>query len=156
MKRDRWIPLAFIGFFLLLFSVQGVFVSIAVKTFPGLVTDKPYATGIGYNEVLKEQAAEAALGWQVQSKFETTGPLAGQLTLQLADAQGQPLDAVVVAQAERMTKFPQIVELTPQTIAPGQVVLPVKLPMAGRWFVRLTVNQGSDHVARIVEIEVWP
>ncbi|MQP67586.1 hypothetical protein GE253_19860 [Niveispirillum sp. SYP-B3756] len=156
MKRDRWIPFAFVGFFLLLFSVQGVFVSIAVKTFPGLVTDQPYATGIGYNEVLKEQAAEAALGWQVQTRFEPTGPLAGRLTLQVTDANGEPVEAHIVAQAERMTKFPQIVELATETTSRGEAVLPVKLPLAGRWFVRLTVNRGSDHVARIVEIEVWP
>lgn len=156
MKRDRWIPWIFVGFFVTLFAVQGGFVTIAVKTFPGLVTDQPYATGLGYNDVLKRQAAEAALGWRIETRFTETGPLSGRVTLDLLDADGRPLNAEVTAQAERMTRFPQIVPLTPEVTAPGRVILSLRLPVAGRWFMRLSLRHGQDQVERIIEVEVQP
>ncbi|MBJ7414553.1 MAG: FixH family protein [Niveispirillum sp.] len=156
MKKDRWIPWAFVGFFVFLAVVQGSFVTVAIRTFPGLVTDRPYATGLSYNQVLKEQAAEAALGWQVETTFTADSPLSGHLTATVRDAQGQPLDVAVEAQAERMTRFPQVVTLTATVIGPGRTALPMHLPVAGRWFVRLTLRQGDHHVQRIVEVEVWP
>lgn len=156
MKNDRWIPWAFVGFFVLLFVVQGSFVTLAIRTFPGLVTDRPYATGLSYNEVLKEQTAEAALGWQVETAFTADGPLSGNLTVTVRDAQGQPLDVSIDAQAERMTRFPQVVTLTATAAGPGRMTLPMRLPVAGRWFVRLTLRQGDHRMQRIVEVEVWP
>lgn len=156
MKKDRWIPWAFVGFFVFLALVQGSFVTIAIRTFPGLVTDRPYATGLSYNQVLKEQAAEAALGWQVETAFAAAGPLSGHLTLTIRDVQGQPLNVAVEAQAERMTRFPQVVTLMPTADGPGRVTLPMHLPVAGRWFVRLTLRDGDHHLQRIIEVEVWP
>lgn len=156
MKNDRWIPWAFVGFFVILAVVQGSFVTLAIRTFPGLVTDRPYATGLSYNQVLKEQAAEAALGWQVETVFAADGPLSGHLTLTIHDAQGRPLDVAVEAQAERMTRFPQVVTLMPNADGPGHMTLPLHLPVAGRWFVRLTLRNGDHHLQRIVEVEVWP
>ena len=44
-QHDRWIPLSFIGFFVLLFALEANFIAIAYRSFTGLVTDEPMPPG---------------------------------------------------------------------------------------------------------------
>lgn len=155
-RRDRWIPLAFTGFFIALAALEGNFIVIAYRSFSGVVTDEPYATGLGYNEIIAAREAEQRLGWTVDSRFSSQGSLGGTLHVSLRDAAGAPLAAGLKITAERLTRFPQVLPVDMTETAPGEWDGGVALPLAGRWSLRLIVTAGADKVHRIVDIEVDP
>ncbi|MEN2975603.1 FixH family protein [Tistrella bauzanensis] len=155
---DRWIPRAIIGFFLVLGSVQAGFVTIAYDSFTGLVTDDAYATGLSYDRVLKERAAEAALGWRIDARYlpDAADPRRGRLVVGVADAGGVPLDGIVVqGEAEHTGRIPQ---LLPITFAPragdGAAMATLAFPNGGHWFIRLKLTRGADEMRHLVELPV--
>jgi len=54
---------AFIGFFLVIFAVNGVMIYKAETTFGGLDTDNAYRKGLNYNDRISEAETQAKLGW---------------------------------------------------------------------------------------------
>lgn len=156
LQHDRWIPLGFIGLFLLLFALEANFIAIAYRSFTGLVTDEPYATGLHYNEIIAAREAEQRLGWQIESAAAPVAALENRLAVTLRDRDGRPLSANLKVTAERMTRFPQVIPIEMTEVAPGQWQGLARLPLAGRWSLRLIVTAGSDKVHRITEIEVEP
>lgn len=54
------------AFFVVIFVANGVFITLAVESFPGQVIDKPYEAGVRYNETLDAKAAQDALGWTAE------------------------------------------------------------------------------------------
>ncbi len=155
-RRDRWIPFAFVGFFLFLAVLEGDFIRIAYQSFTGLVTDEAYATGLDYNEILAAREAEKRLGWTVDGRFEATGPLQGRFHVTFRDRDGRPLEAGLTVTAERLTRLAQILPVTMVEAAPGEWDGVVKLPLAGHWSIRVIAHAGDDKVHRIVDIEVEP
>ena len=67
--RDTWIPWAFVGFFLVVFAVNGAMMTIAFKTWTGLDTENAYQEGLAYNDRL----AEVARGLSVDDLVAATG-----------------------------------------------------------------------------------
>lgn len=61
--KDRMIPWYFVMFFAVVALVDGVMVTLAVRTNSGLVTDHAYERGLAYNEVVDAKARQDALGW---------------------------------------------------------------------------------------------
>jgi nitrogen fixation protein FixH len=156
-KRDLWIPRAFVGFFIGLAILESGFITLAYRSFTGVVTDQPYAEGLNYNQNLAAREAEKALGWTVQSHFISNSSLTGRMTLDLSDKDGHILkDATVLATAERMTEFPQVLPVTFKEDNPGQQVSSFTLPLPGRWFIRLKVTKDGHAIHKIIEVEVSP
>lgn len=156
-RRDLWIPGLFIAFFVCLACLELWFVTIARTTFSGVVTDQAYDIGLNYNQVIAAREAEARLGWTFGFRFEPTGPLAGRVTLTLADKAGAPVaGAALQASSERMTRFPQMVPAFFREAAPGQYVADINVPLAGRWFVRAKATRDGDTSHVIKEIWVAP
>jgi len=156
LQHDRWIPFSFIGFFVLLFALEANFIAIAYRSFTGLVTDEPYATGLHYNEIIAAREAEQRLGWQIGTMATPGAALESRLEVTLRDRDGRPLAAGLKITAERMTRFPQVIPVEMTEVAPGQWQGLARLPLAGRWSLRLIVTAGADKVHRIAEIEVEP
>lgn len=154
--RDRWIPFAFVGFFIGLAALEANFIAIAYRTFTGVVTDEPYATGLDYNEIIAAREAEQRLGWQIDAVAKPAGSLTTEVHVALRDADGRPLDAVPKITAERMTRFPQVIPVDLSEQAPGEWRGVASLPLAGRWSLRLIVTRGGDRVHRILDVEVEP
>ena len=82
--------------------------------------------------------------------------LESRLEVTLRDRDGRPLAAGLKITAERMTRFPQVIPVEMTEVAPGQWQGLARLPLAGRWSLRLIVTAGADKVHRIAEIEVEP
>lgn len=64
-KSDAFIPWYFVGFFLVLFILDGTFVYLAVSTHTGVVQKHTYETGLAYNTVIAEGREHKKLGWRV-------------------------------------------------------------------------------------------
>jgi nitrogen fixation protein FixH len=150
-RKSLWIPGLLAGFFLVLMMIEGNFIALAVKNRSSLVSDDAYDEGIRFNDKLKEEAHEKALGWQVAIHFTPSGSMAGTVEVSLADRNGQPLDASYEAVAERVTDYYQSV---PLAFTNGRAPLAVHLP--GRWFVRVRAHHDGDYVQKIQEIFVQP
>ena len=76
--EGRWIPLVFLGAFAVLTAVQAGFVTLAVRTDPGVSAPNAYERGLAHNAVLRDAASAAALGWQVTVEHQADGGTAGQ------------------------------------------------------------------------------
>ena len=144
-RHDRWIPLCFVAFFLVVFAVNGVLVTVAFKTFNGLTTDHAYARGLAWNQVVAAQRAQAALGWTAAMAFEPDGPRAGRLQLQLRDSGGTPVvRALASARFVRPTVQGHDVEIQLAETGPGRYAARVELGLPGLWEVRIEAVRGAD------------
>lgn len=155
--KDRWIPGCFILFFVCLVALEVWFVTLANRSFTGVVTDDAYAIGLNYNEVLAQREAERRLGWTTAIAFEQGGDLDGRLTLSVRDADGQALVADEVrATAERMSRFPQIQTVRFERQSDGEYRADLAVPLAGRWFIRARIERGGQAIQVIEEVDVRP
>ena len=135
-KRDRFIPLYFVAFFLVLAAMDGVFVYLATSSHTGLVTDQAYERGLAYNETIAAAEESAKLDWQADITLSGSN-----LILDLADAQGEPIDdANVKAEITRPTQAGYDIELTLSQTAGGTYTVPVVFPLDGQWDVRVFVE----------------
>lgn len=80
-----------LGFFGLIVAMNGLFVWLALSSFSGVTSDRAYVEGLSYNETLAAAEAQKARGWQ-----GTIGLDGGGVTLTLTDAQGQPVQGLVL------------------------------------------------------------
>lgn len=78
-----------LGFFGLMFVVNGVFLYQALVSFPGEDVEKSYLQGLNYNETLAARAAQAELGWHAQ-----IGVVQGDLVVAIYDASDVPVSGL--------------------------------------------------------------
>jgi len=66
-RLKGWHVLAMLlGFFALIASVNAIFITLAMQSFPGEEEKKSYVQGLQYNDRLEERNAQAELGWTVE------------------------------------------------------------------------------------------
>lgn len=145
--RDRWIPWAFVAFFVTFIAVDAVMVVLALDTFPGVSTENPYQEGLAYNQTLEQEEREKALGWTADIAFKESGPQAGRLVVRLVDAKGVPLYRASVS-AELVRPLQAGYDFTVPLDGSGErFQADISLPLPGQWEVRLTAEDraGSFH-----------
>ena len=92
----RHVLFMFVAFFGAIFVANAVFITLALKSFPGESQKKSYLQGIHYNDRLAEREAQEQLGWHAQiSKVERGGDGAF-VDLLLLDAGNEPLNAMTI------------------------------------------------------------
>ncbi len=92
----RHVLLMLIGFFGVIFVANAIFITLAVKSFPGEAEEKSYMQGLNYNEVLIERASQAALGWQAQITRAERTENGGLIEMRLFDAEGRALPGLAI------------------------------------------------------------
>jgi len=146
-NRGRWIPWAFVGAFAVVAAANGIFVWLALDSFPGLETEGAYEKGLGYASTLAAARKQQELGWQASISHETAVSTAGGLDLTLSvalsDRAGAPLAGLAVrALFWRPTAEGLDVAADLRELAPGRYVAALTLPLSGQWDVRL-IADGS-------------
>jgi nitrogen fixation protein FixH len=92
-----WHVLALVlGFFGVTIAVNVAFVTLAIGTFSGTVSEEPYVQGLHFNEQLAARATQAERGWTaafdvIRNADETT-----QIVLVVRDAGGSPVRGLAV------------------------------------------------------------
>lgn len=104
MKEFRlqgWHVLAgVIAFFAVVVVVNAIFISAALRSFPGQEEQKPYFQGLRYNDVLEERRQQSMLGWRVEiNQADRRADGAGVIELLFLDEKGDPLDGLNVTGA---------------------------------------------------------
>jgi nitrogen fixation protein FixH len=150
-RRSRWIPWAFVGFFIALAAIQGVMIWLAIESFSGLTAEDAYQRGITYNQTLAAKEAELALGWQASVTWQAdrSGPGKGRLELRLLDRLGQPLQGAEVKARLRRPVGPETAtHVALVASGPGVYGADLTLPLRGQWDVDLdmTTASGNDHM----------
>lgn len=95
----RFVLFTMIGFFAVIIAANTVFITVAVKSFPGEQEEKSYLQGLHYNDRIGARAEQAALGWQAEI---TEARLAGsdaRIVLVFSDAQSGSLNGLSVEAA---------------------------------------------------------
>ncbi|WP_303909134.1 FixH family protein [Thiohalomonas denitrificans] len=145
--RNPWV----IGWISLLLIVLGVnvgMVSLAVITNPGLVDKDFYESGQAMEqEYRKRQAAQSALGWDLEFDLPKTS-VAGRpdvYRLSLFDKQGRPIrGAEVRLTAYRPSDESADFDVALKEAGAGHYDGYLALPLKGIWDLRIHVSRGED------------
>ena len=142
----HWVPMLFVGGFLVVIGVNGTLIYFARDTFSGLETASPYERGLDYNKALAAEAAQDRLGWQSQIQISGESDGARSLQVRLTDRDGRPLDGLtVVAYLVRPSSEGLDTTVMPRPLGDGRYGTSFVLPAAGQWELRLVAH--SDDVA---------
>jgi len=137
--RGRDVLFALIGFFLIVFAVNGYFLYSALKTHTGVVANEPYRKGLAYNDRIAAGERQVKLGWNGTLDAERNG----KVSLALVDRDGRAVtgQVVTVTIGRPVTgKDDKTVSLT--EIAPGQYMAAGPDLAPGAWIISAEV---ADH-----------
>jgi len=133
--KGRHVLYWMLGFFGIMFAVNGVFLYQAITSFPGEDVKKSYLQGLNYNQTLEARAAQDALGWQAE-----LGLVDNAVILHLQDRAGSALSGQpVIGQMRRRAtqQDDQLLVFAPQ--ANGDYRAPLESVDPGQWELRVQV-----------------
>lgn len=137
-KKDIKILYAFLAFFGVIFIVNGIFIYNALRTKPGVVTEKAYEKGLKYNDLIKEAKSQPSLNDEIA--FEK-----GQLTWRVKDHKKYSLDdADVYVRLIRPIKEGYDMDVKLAALGNGVFSAPVTLPLKGRWQVMIEAKWNNQ------------
>ena len=155
-RRDRVIPYYFVLFFVVIAIVDGIMVTLAVRTHTGIVTENAYEKGLAYNKVVAAANHQKALGLKMTLAFEGTAK-AGTVKLTMADAQAAPLSgAKVELQITRPTQAGFDQTLTMVETEKGTYSVPAHLSMEGLWQLRAYIHHQGEALQYATRVVVAP
>lgn len=137
----RMVLFGFIAFFGVIAAVNGVFMYLALSTWPGLTTEDAYKKGIAYNQTLDAAKLQLALGWQSAVALDATG----KLVVSMTGRDGAPLTgAAVEASLSRPLGDETVAKMTLSETAPGQYAASFAAPQPGRWKADISVRRDDN------------
>ncbi len=145
-RKSSWIPWIFVGCMIVVVVVNAIMVTLAVRSWSGLVVSKPYERGVAYNRVLEAQHRQDALGWRFQAAYEVTGDdFDGRVVLLASDKAGLPMDglrleAKLVRPVERLDPIPLVFD----PAGGGRYVARASVPKPGQWELKALIASGDD------------
>lgn len=139
----RWFPWVVVGAMTMVFLANALLITLATRSFPGVVTARPYETGLAYNKVLAEASAQRALGWSIAVKLAD-----GRVSLGVNDAAGQPLEGLSVSGVlSRPLGQAETVELAFSPEDAATLAAPIGTIAPGQWDLKLILRSGEHRVA---------
>jgi len=139
--NGRHVLFALIGFFAIVFAVNGVMIYQAESTFGGLDTPDPYRKGLNYNARIAAAAAQATRGWRDRLAYL---PQSKRMRVSLADRTGGAVSGLTVTaelQRPATNRFDQ--ELVLEQTGPGVYEVDVSGLGPGWWTVDLQARHGT-------------
>ena len=147
--KDKKIPWYFVAFFAGLAVLNVIFVTIAVKSYPGLVTQNAYEKGLNYNDMIDAKQAQDALGWKTDFVIEND-----RIILTLKDKNGHSIKgANITASLGRIIHEHDDKAVTFIETSQGTYESTEKFAIKGRWNIRAQITwqqkqiQISENVA---------
>jgi nitrogen fixation protein FixH len=92
----RFVLLALISFFLCIIAANAIFISLAVRSFPGEQVEKSYLQGLRYNDTIAARRAQESLGWRASIAIARKGADA-RIELTIRDRASAPLSDLDVS-----------------------------------------------------------
>lgn len=146
--QGRHVLYAMLGFFGVIFAVNGLFLYFALGSYTGVVADEPYRKGLEYNERIAADVRQTALGWTHKVSVDP----GGHVILTLTDRAGAPVAGLGVAgsvgrpSTSAFDKVSKLVE-----VQPGRYAGNVDALDTGSWLVSIEASRpGSGDTFEIV------
>jgi nitrogen fixation protein FixH len=152
--KGRHVLMVFLGFFLVVFTVNGVFLYSAISTYTGIVSNEPYRKGLAYNERIAADAAQKARGWQ--ELIEVT--LEGHVSVRLSNRLGVPIEGLVITGTfGRPSTSQHDVKLQLTESEPGLYVAEMAPPETGAWIMALEARSlaAPNEIAHQSRRRIW-
>lgn len=148
---DKWIPWYFVAFFVVVAIVNAIFVTEAISTFRGVVTEHPYQEGLAYNQVVADVTAQEALGWKGVIKQD-----GDTLSFTFHDKKGMAItQAKVKADFVRTTQVGYDFSVPLHAKEGGVYQAKVHFPLKGQWHVRIIAqwNQQPYQQTKLIMVK---
>jgi nitrogen fixation protein FixH len=143
----RFVLFTLLGFFGVVFAVNGVMIRAATSTFGGVETESSYKAGLSFKNEVAAAHRQDALKWQVSGHVARKGTDA-TIEIDVKDAQGRPLSGVAVeALLEHPSDARRDHHIVLTQAAPGHFVgaSPVT---AGHWNLITDISRSGQRVFR--------
>jgi nitrogen fixation protein FixH len=139
-----------VGFFSVIITVNMVMAYVAVTTFSGMQTQRPYEAGLKFNHAIAKAKMQQEQHWSVDTHVERAGDGKVSLTIALADQQG----AAIVDQHLSVQLVSPVVSCNDAVFAlvadgPGRY-RGVTQAGAGQWDLVIEAKRSEDAVFRSV------
>lgn len=142
--EGRHVLLALLGFFGIMFLVNGIFLYYAVGTFNGFETRDAYRTGLNYNARIASDEAQASLGWRPLARYEGE---AGRIVVEVRDTRGRAVAGLSVSgEVRRPATDKEDNTVVLAEVSPGRYEAPISLA-AGRWVLSAQAFEGGRSAA---------
>ncbi len=147
---------ALIGFFGVIFAVNGAFLYFALGSYTGVVSQEPYRKGLAYNDRIAADQRQAALGWTRTLKLDA----AGQVALTLRDQHDRPVSGLqVMALIGRPSTAQHDVTVRLLEGPAGVYNAAIARRDSGAWIVSLTAKtvtaDGAAQTVYRVKERIW-
>lgn len=142
--QGRHVLLSILGFFGVIFTVNGVLIYYAVATHSGVVAQEPYRKGLTYNVRIAADERQKALHWSADVETDTEG----RVTLKLTHAGGGPVvNLAVKGVLGRPSAQRDDVALAFAESSPGTYVAVIGPKMPGVWLVNVEARESGSPVS---------
>ena len=138
------------AFFGVIIGVDAAFLTLAYRTHPGQVADKPYEAGLLYNAELQRQRRQTELGWRAAADATPDG-----LAVWMRDADGAPLPGLTVtADLQRPATEHGRTRLTLSESRPGLYV--ARAELSGTWDAAVAARDAAGRDFMASRRLTWP
>lgn len=142
---DKFIPWFFVVFFVGLALLLGDFVSIAIRTDPGVVTEDAYKKGLAYNQVIEQQQQQDKLGWHGEVTVKKDAQPDAAISFKLVDKSQKPVEnAQVRVTFIRPTQQKHDVIIDLKSTSAGLYEGKAAFPFPGLWEAHVAVQRDKD------------
>ena len=140
-KKDKWIPWYFVTFFVVLAILYGIFVSIAMLTHRGLITENSYQKGLNYNDTIVASENQKKLGWEGKIKFHQPS-----IYFSLFDVNNLPMKgAQVTLHVSRVIEKGYDFQTSLKYLKDGIYAQDIIFPLKGQWEVLVLVEWKQQY-----------
>lgn len=150
-KALMWI----VGFFLIIFTVNGFMAYIALGTWGGLETKNAYKKGIFYNDELAAADEQKISGWKISLKHSPRSLKddiqSARLDVEITWPTGDLPPAQVKAFISRLVTDIYDQDITLSKTGNNIYTAPLHLPMAGQWGVTVLVKRADGLIYQLKE-----
>ena len=146
-SRNPWM-IALLSLIVIVVIVNITFITLAITTNPGLVTDDYYEKGLHFEEtVIKRATAREALGWSYSVDFPVQPVINQSHTYRftIVDKAGVPLsNADAIIKAYRPSDANADFSVAMNEPGPGIYEANVRFPLKGLWDITVLISHGQD------------
>ena len=143
-----------LGFFGVVFAVNGAFLYSALSTYTGVVSVEPYVKGLKYNDRIAADERQTRLGWTTSLE----AGMDGRIVISVSGEDKRPLDHLTVtASLGRPSTNRLDRQLALSAIGDGRYAVDAGRLEAGAWLVSAEIRSkdyGPDPVYRLRR-RVW-
>lgn len=135
-------------FFLTIIAANAIFITYAVKSFPGEQEKKSYLQGLAFNDHLKARKTQAALGWTAEIASARLENAHAEIDLYFASSAAPIVDLEISGQLARPADDESDHSLSFEQVAAGRYRAIVDGVEPGIWRLDATAkNQRGDAFA---------